>query len=114
MGCGASHEPPTEEPLRDDDTHQYVVTGSGDNTARIWNVTTGACVRIIMGHTSDVASCAFSPDGTQIVTASDDKTAKVWDASTGTCVRTCLLYTSDAADDTPSVDLARRRIIKKK
>ena len=88
MGCGASHEPPTEEPLRDDDTQQYVVTASEDKTARIWNATTGACVRALKGHKYSVWSCAFSPDGAQVVTASTDKTAKVWDASTGACVRT--------------------------
>lgn len=32
------------------------------------------------GHTNDVTSVSWSPDGTRIVSASDDETAQVWQA----------------------------------
>jgi WD40 repeat protein len=35
------------------------------------------------GHTADINSVAFSPDGRFVVTASADTTARVWDATTG-------------------------------
>lgn len=35
------------------------------------------------GHTADINSVAFSPDGRNVVTASADGTARVWDAATG-------------------------------
>ena len=35
------------------------------------------------GHTSQVLSAAFSPDGQRIVTASRDSTARIWDPKTG-------------------------------
>ncbi|HSE16778.1 MAG TPA: WD40 repeat domain-containing protein [Pyrinomonadaceae bacterium] len=35
------------------------------------------------GHTGDINSVAFSPDGRSVVTASADGTARVWDAATG-------------------------------
>lgn len=38
------------------------------------------------GHTADVNSVAFSPDGRFVVTASADSTARVWDAATGATV----------------------------
>jgi WD40 repeat protein/serine/threonine protein kinase len=61
-----------------------VVTGSWDNTARVWNVETGlAELRLEGAHTQAVNDAAFSSDGTQIVTASDDKTACIWDAASG-------------------------------
>ena len=57
-----------------------VVTGSIDNTARVWDAATGEPLAELTGHTDWVFSASFSPDGTRIVTASMDKTARVWDA----------------------------------
>jgi WD40 repeat protein len=66
-----------------------VVTGSWDNTARIWNAETGLSeLRLERAHTQFVNDAAFSADGAQVVTASDDKTACLWDARTGQVLRT--------------------------
>ncbi|MEO2012316.1 MAG: WD40 repeat domain-containing protein [Pirellulaceae bacterium] len=35
----------------------------------------------LKGHSSDVLSVSFSPDGKRIVSGSGDKTLKVWDIS---------------------------------
>lgn len=70
-----------------------VVTGSDDQTAKIWNATTGALLltlapvfqngQLVSGHSNSVTSVAFSPDGTRVATASVDRTAKLWDTATG-------------------------------
>ena len=39
--------------------------------------------RLTPGHTAEVTSAAFSPDGKRVVTASDDTTARVWDVGSG-------------------------------
>ena len=64
-----------------------VLIGSSDGRARIWDVTTGNCLKILSGHTERVRSVHWSPDGTKVVTASDDNTARIWDAATGNCLK---------------------------
>ena len=43
------------------------------------------------GHSRDVLSVAYSPDGKHIVSGSFDNTVKVWDSQTGTEVSHCVL-----------------------
>jgi WD40 repeat protein len=62
---------------------QRIVTASRDNTAKVWDASTGKLLYSLEGHTDCILSAVFSPDGQRIVTASKDKTAKVWDASSG-------------------------------
>jgi WD40 repeat protein len=62
---------------------RYLVTSSADQTARIWDASTGLEVRQLTGHAGPVNAATFSPDGTQIFTGGDDRTARIWDASTG-------------------------------
>jgi hypothetical protein len=63
---------------------KFIVTGSWDNSAKIWDAATGRAVRKLTGgHTLYINSAVFSRDGAQVLTASDDKTARLWDATTG-------------------------------
>jgi len=67
----------------------------GMDDAYLVEVDTGQVVRTFIGHTSNVNSVAFSPDGMQILSGSRDSTAKLWDAATGTCIRTFTGHTSE-------------------
>jgi hypothetical protein len=60
-----------------------VVTGSADQTAKVWDATSGQELLTLKGHTDGISSVAFSPDNRRVVTGSADKTAKVWDATGG-------------------------------
>ncbi|MEH1850563.1 MAG: serine/threonine-protein kinase [Nostoc sp.] len=44
--------------------------------------------KTLKGHSSDVNSVAFSPDGTTLGSASDDKTIKLWNIASGEAIRT--------------------------
>jgi ribosome assembly protein 4 len=60
-----------------------LATGSGDNTARIWDPDTGTPYRTLAGHTGWVLAVAWAPDGSRLATCSMDKTVRVWDPATG-------------------------------
>ena len=62
-----------------------VVSGSDDQTVRIWDAVTGECEQTLQGHSSAVSSASFSPDGTKVVSGSSDKTVRIWDAVTAEC-----------------------------
>jgi WD40 repeat protein len=66
---------------------KYVVSGSADNTVRLWDLPTGKEVRRFMGHRSEVNSVAVTPDRKYVVSGSSDKTVRVWDLATGQEVR---------------------------
>ena len=54
----------------------------------LWEISTGKEVRKFEGHTDNVYSVAFSPDGRYALSGSGDETMRLWDISTGKEVRT--------------------------
>jgi len=66
---------------------KYVLTGSNDGIARLWNVLTGEEVRQFIGHTDLVGTVAYSPNGKYVLTGSWDTTVRLWDAATSQEVR---------------------------
>ncbi len=65
----------------------YIVSGSGDQTLRLWDAKTGSFIsQPLAGHSSGVTSVAFSPDGARIVSGSSDNTLRLWDAKTGSAI----------------------------
>ncbi|MFF1502342.1 hypothetical protein ACFVZR_21270, partial [Streptomyces sp. NPDC058316] len=68
------------------DGRPVAVTGSGDETVRVWDLTTGRPVgEPLTGHTDLVWAVATGVvDGRPVaVTGSDDETVRVWDLTTG-------------------------------
>ncbi|KAG6902503.1 hypothetical protein C0995_015695 [Termitomyces sp. Mi166 len=62
----------------------HIVSGSEDNTIKVWNAASGQQVREpFRGHTNFVHSVAYSPDGTHIVSGSQDMTIRVWIVESG-------------------------------
>ncbi|WP_414623258.1 eIF2A-related protein [Calothrix sp. CCY 0018] len=59
---------------------KYLITGSTDKTARIWNLS-GKLIVPLKGHQGGVYSAEFSSDGRHILTSSKDKTVRIWDFS---------------------------------
>jgi len=55
-----------------------IVSGSFDQSVRLWDAKTGKQLRELQGHTDPVTSVAFLPDGNQIVSGSSDQSVRIW------------------------------------
>nr|AAX07507.1 WD-repeat protein [Gemmata sp. Wa1-1] len=82
----------------------WIVTGSLDNTAKIWDAKTGTEVRTLNGYTGIVNAASFSPDGKRIVTGSADHMVKLWDITTGVEVLTLKGHTGAVTSVSFSLD----------
>jgi len=56
----------------------YVVTGSFDNTIRVWQVGSGICTETLKKHSDRVLSVDVSPDGNYIASGGSDNMLRVW------------------------------------
>lgn len=63
-------------------------TVSQPGVAKIWDITTGTCLRTLRGHMHRVQLAEFNQEENQIVTVSAEATWKIWDAANGTCLLT--------------------------
>ncbi|XP_074672772.1 ribosomal RNA-processing protein 8 isoform X1 [Strix aluco] len=69
-----------------------IVSGSDDNTLKVWSAVTGECVQTLVGHTGGVWSSQMRDS--VVISGSTDRTLKVWNADTGECVHTLYGHTS--------------------
>ena len=61
-----------------------LVTGSADNSAKVWNSATGELIYSLSGHNGEVSAVSYSLDGEAIVTGSQDSIGRLWRTGTGT------------------------------
>ncbi len=71
-----------------------LATGSQDCTIRLWNISSGQCVKTLKGHPNGVWSVAFHPRGDLLVSGSNDSTVKLWNPQTGQSLRTLKGYST--------------------
>ena len=55
-----------------------LVSGSADNTLKVWDTTTGDLHRTLRGHERAVRAAVFAPNNRQIVSGSFDETVRIW------------------------------------
>jgi F-box/WD-40 domain protein MET30 len=65
---------------------RYMLSGALDSTIRLWDITTGKCLKTLFGHVEGV--WALAADTLRVVSGAEDRMVKVWDARTGKCEKT--------------------------
>lgn len=70
-----------------------IVSGSDDQTLKVWSSETGRCINTLEGHTGGVWSSQLSPDDI-VISGATDRTLKVWKAHTGETLHTLYGHTS--------------------
>lgn len=83
-----------------------VVSGSRDATLRVWDIETGQCLHVLMGHVAAVRCVQY--DGRRVVSGAYDFMVKVWDPETETCLHTLQGHTNRVYSLQVSAPLHRR------
>lgn len=55
-----------------------LVTGSEDQTCRVWEANTGKPLKLYAGHTAEVTCLAVRPDGKEVASADESGLVRVW------------------------------------
>ena len=71
----------------------WLVSGSADKTAIIWNLATRQKHRTLRGHTNAIYAVGFTPDNKRVVTGSLDHALKLWNTATGALIQTMTGHT---------------------
>ena len=89
-----------------------LVTGSVDETVRLWDVRRGTCMNVLPAHSDPVTSVRFSPDGTVVCSGSYDGLVRLWSVATGACLRTIRVPADERRRDaTRRRDAEEKRVI---
>lgn len=69
-----------------------IVSGSPENTLRIWDPRTCNRMMKLKGHTENIKALVVSPDGRQVISGSSDGTIKLWSLGEQRCVQTLHIH----------------------
>jgi WD40 repeat protein len=65
-----------------------VLSGGADGALKLWDASTGRCLRTIQAHSEWVTSARLSADCRHALSGSADRTVRLWETATGHCSRT--------------------------
>ncbi|MBU2509966.1 caspase family protein [bacterium] len=74
---------------------RFLVSGSRDQTVKLWDVREAKEITTFNGHLAGVNSVAFSPDGRFVASASTDSTTKLWDITSKKEIVSMISYIND-------------------
>ncbi|HKG58998.1 MAG TPA: WD40 repeat domain-containing protein [Pyrinomonadaceae bacterium] len=76
---------------------RFLLTGGGEQTAHLWDATTGAYLKSFVGQRGQLFAATFSPDGRLIATGTNfnTSTVRIWDANSETKLADLNGHTAD-------------------
>jgi len=83
---------------------KLLITGSRDQTIKLFDMPHVAEQRTLKGHTAWVRALAVTPDNKVLISAGDDATIRFWDLSNGRCFRTLKAHAAGVRGITLSPD----------
>lgn len=64
-----------------------IVSGSDDNTIKIWDSKNGSLKRTLNGHTASVIDLKITPDNNYLISTDFQSTSRIWNMQTGKLIR---------------------------
>lgn len=83
---------------------KYLITGSRDQTIKLFEMPQAIEHRTLKGHGGWVRSLVVTPDGKVLISSGDDNTIRFWDLKSGRCFRTIKSHTGGVRCVTLSSD----------
>ncbi len=74
---------------------RFLVSGSSDTNAILWDVQQQRQLHTLHGHTDAIYAVAFTPDSKRMVTGSDDHSLRLWQVHNGEQIATLKGHTDD-------------------
>ncbi len=74
---------------------KYIISGSRDETVKMWDVSTRKNLKTFIGHKGTINSLSYSYDGKYIASGSEDKTINIWDVKTGKLFKSLIGHESE-------------------
>jgi WD40 repeat protein len=77
-------------------SHQPILASATDDAKiRLWHTTTGQLIATLQGHTAQITTVAFAPDGSWLASCSGDRSVRMWDL-TALDLHACDLLLADS------------------
>jgi WD40 repeat protein len=76
---------------------KHAISGSLDNTLRVWDIESGEEIQRLVGHTAEVSAVTVTPDGKHAISGSDDKTLRMWDIESGEEIQRLVGHTAEVS-----------------
>jgi len=84
--------------------NEWALSGNKDNSLKLWNLTTGECIRIMEGHSNFVGSVFISHDRIHALSGGCwDRNIKLWNLESGECIRVLDGFTNNSDEYTNNV-----------